>query len=870
MPDSHPVNKDPTTPMPDHGAPAETARAQSLRRVALLISLVSTLLVPLVFVSTNNPWETATTVLMALVGWLSWGLVRRGYTRHVAHLTVFLVLGVAVIAVLAFGSTRTTAGFLFVAAVAGAGSFLGRRALIASVAFSAVALALLAVAEVQGYLRTPDFQVGLKSWVTQACTLVVVALIVYHSRDRAEKATNQLVEELRRRKRTEKKLDRNQERFARIFRTSPSPMIAQSARTGAILDVNPAFERCYGHTREAVLGQSDELLWADPAQRTAYLERLFESRHIELHRCTARRADGSTFEAHISSEMGNDRADKLIITTVNDVSDQARALEELRRSEERFAKAFNFSPLNMTITRLSDGSFMEINGSSNRVQGLEPHELRGRTTLEAGVWITPADRTAFVKKLQSEGRIHNYDTRMRHKNGSVVDARLWAELIELDGEPCILSCSVDMTSEKRREALLLDVARGVTGQTGEDFFPVLTRHMALSLGANMVTMGELRPNLRIKTLSVWREGAHHRNFIFPTEHAPCGQALAEAGLCVHTGQLASRFPLDTPLVEAGYEAYVGQALRDADGTPIGLLNAMWKHPIVLTPELQALMSIFASRANAELLRLKRDREIQRLNETLEQRVRERTADLQKLNAELDSFAYSVSHDLKSPLRAIDGFTRILGERIAGRIGVEEQALFDRVLASTHRMSSLIADMLALARVSQGRLALEAVDLSQMASDILDAELVRQPDRRVRRRIEAGLVVQCDARLARIALENLLGNALKYTRDQPDPLIEFDRHEGTSGEASMLFIRDNGVGFDMAYADKLFKPFQRLHMPSAFEGTGIGLATVRRIIERHGGTIRGSGTPGQGATFVFRLGPAVSAPAGAPGHAAANS
>jgi len=358
----------------------------------------------------------------------------------------------------------------------------------------------------------------------------------------------------------------------------------------------------------------------------------------------------------------------------------------------------------------------------------------------------------------------------------------------------------------------------------------------------------------VRTLSVWRDGAHNPNFTFSLADAPCGHALEQSELCAYTEQLTQRYPQHAGLAQEGFQAYVGQSLRDEKGEPVGVLNALWKHPIELTPELRALMSIFASRANAELLRLQRDREIQRLNETLEQRVLARTADLQKLNAELDSFAYSVSHDLKSPLRTIDGFTRLLDEQLGDRLSSEERGMMHRVLGSTQRMSVLIADLLALARVSQGALTLQPVDLSAMAHDILDQALEKQPERNVERRISPGLHAFCDERLARIALENLLNNALKYSRNQPQAVIELGQTDATSIAPPQLFVRDNGVGFDMAYADKLFKPFQRLHLPSEFEGTGIGLATVRRIVERHGGSVRGEAALGQGALFVFSFGP----------------
>lgn len=846
--------KEPTTPFRDL---SETGRQKAtLQAVALLIGLVATVLTPLVYLSSNNPAEVGSTALVAGIGWLAFALLRRGYTTYIPHLLVYALLTAASLAVLSFGSVRTSGGFLFVAAVAGAGIFLGRRALIGSVLYSVASLGALTLAETRGWLPTPSFVVGTKVWLTHSAVLLVVGMLVYYSRTRTHEAFAQQMEELQRRKRTEQERDRSNERFARIFRTSPSPMLAQSARNGCILDVNPAFERCYGYSRDQVLGHSDHFLWADAEQRATYLERLFAQRHAHEERVTGLRADGSRFEALISSEMGNDPEDRLIITTVADVSAQTQAIEQLRRSEERFAKAFNFSPLKMTITRLRDGMVLEVNQARDPVQGLRRNDLVGKTTLETGGWLSPADRQTFIERIQREGYLSGYETRMRHADGRVIDAKMWAELIEIDGEDCILSCFVNTTEEKRREAQLLSLTRGMAGPSGDALFQALTMHMAQALGADMVTVGELRPDRRVRTLAVWKDGGSSRNFTFALAGAPCGEALDQPELCVFESGLIQRFPLDLALASEGLQAYAGQSLRDEDGSPIGLINALWRQPIQLPDESRALMTIFASRANAELIRLRRDREIQRLNTSLEQRVRERTAELEKLNAELDSFAYTVSHDLKSPLRAIDGFTRLLDEQLAGRLQPEERRLLDRVLASTARMSGLMADLLALARVSQAQLAPQPVDLSAMAHSVLDRALLLYPGRQVERRIAPDLRVVCDPRLARVALENLLDNALKYTRQRSDAVIEMGRVNGSDSAVDLLFIRDNGVGFDMAYADKLFKPFQRLHMPSEFEGTGIGLATVRRILERHGGQIQGHARAGDGATFHFHFGAAA--------------
>ncbi len=257
-------------------------------------------------------------------------------------------------------------------------------------------------------------------------------------------------------------------------------------------------------------------------------------------------------------------------------------------------------------------------------------------------------------------------------------------------------------------------------------------------------------------------------------------------------------------------------------------------------------------------------ELQRYATELEQRVAERTHELEErnqalqrnaaellaANQELDAFAYSVSHDLRAPLRSIDGFSQVLLEDYAGKVDEAGRDSLQRVRAASQRMATLIDDLLKLARVTRAEMRSEAVDLSGMARDIA-AELRRTtPARQVEFAIAPGLKARGDSRLLRVALDNLLRNSWKYTANQARPRIEFGSVEGNGGRAFM--VRDNGAGFDMQYADKLFGVFQRLHSAAEFEGTGVGLATVRRIIIRHGGRIWAEGAVDQGATFYFTL------------------
>jgi signal transduction histidine kinase len=227
-------------------------------------------------------------------------------------------------------------------------------------------------------------------------------------------------------------------------------------------------------------------------------------------------------------------------------------------------------------------------------------------------------------------------------------------------------------------------------------------------------------------------------------------------------------------------------------------------------------------------------------------------DLEEANRELEAFSYSVSHDLRAPLRSIEGFSQILLEDYADKLDEEGEKYLGRVRAASRRMALLIDDLLDLSRVSRRPLRRELVDLSAQAREIT-AELGKsQPDREVEFVIADRLAANGDARLLRLALENLLGNAWKFTSREERARIEF-RSTTLEGRERVYFVRDNGVGFDEAYAGKLFGAFQRLHEPEEFEGTGIGLATVQRIVRRHGGRVWAEGEVGKGATFFFTLG-----------------
>lgn len=284
-------------------------------------------------------------------------------------------------------------------------------------------------------------------------------------------------------------------------------------------------------------------------------------------------------------------------------------------------------------------------------------------------------------------------------------------------------------------------------------------------------------------------------------------------------------------VSDGEERWVAEcceACRDASGRPDRVIGT--------------IQDITERRAAEEAIRS--------LNEELDRRVMERTSQLAAAKKEIESFSYSVSHDLRAPLRHINSYSAILVEEHAHVLPAEARGYLERICSASRRMGDLIDDLLTLTRVGRANMKRVTFDISNMASQVAQMLKEADPDRKAEFVIQQGLTAYGDSALVRLVLENLLGNAMKYAGQQRTARIEFGQ-TGSDRVNPTFFVRDDGVGFDMEYAENMFHPFQRLH-GSEFEGTGIGLATVKRIIERHGGSIRAEGKVNEGATFYFRL------------------
>jgi two-component system sensor histidine kinase/response regulator len=288
---------------------------------------------------------------------------------------------------------------------------------------------------------------------------------------------------------------------------------------------------------------------------------------------------------------------------------------------------------------------------------------------------------------------------------------------------------------------------------------------------------------------------------------------------------------------------LNREIHDQDRSSMGVeIHFNGQRHFITADRLQILNLLLSTYEAA----IQRNQELTRAKNEL----RSANASLETSNKELEAFSYSVSHDLRAPLRAINGFTQIVLSDDSQQLDEPAKEHLLRVQLACERMGQLIDDLLNLSRVSRSEMAREQIDLGDLAKSVLADLRKNDPKRTVKIRIAGELVASADARLMRIALENLLGNAWKFTSRQSDPTIEFAAER--RDDQQVYFVRDNGAGFDMNYAAKLFGAFQRLHSNDDFPGTGIGLATVQRIINRHGGRIWAEAEVGKGATFYFTL------------------
>jgi len=533
-----------------------------------------------------------------------------------------------------------------------------------------------------------------------------------------------------------------------------------------------------------------------------------------------------------------------------DISSQKQAREALRQSEDRFKQIFHASPEAVLISYMNDGRVIDVNQSFENLFGYRLQDIKGKTTVDFGFWKDAEDRPLFLEQIKRTGDLEEAESILITRSGEQLRCQFSAHPIGLDGEECLITVLRDVTERRRIEYIIQMLAQSPSTGDYESFLGSMVQNLTIAYGVQFAFIGQLLADKRqVQVRAVWAGNELAENFIYDLQGTPC-QDVLNLEMELIAKDAWRLYPDDVMLKDMGVESYYGVPLIASDDRLLGLIVVMDVKSMEMQPWIKSVLAMFGARVAAEMERQDDQEELEVHRHHLEDLVNIRTAEIQALNHELESFSYSVSHDLRAPLRSISGFSQALMEDYAGKLDEEGQNYLERVRNGAIKMSTLIDDLLELSRVSRREMKRQRVDITAIAYDVIKELQEHEPERVVAITIQKGLELSGDPKLLGVVMINLIGNAWKYTSKRDGAHIEIGMH--TEDSIPVFFVRDNGIGFDMQYAKKLFGAFQRLHNVAEYEGTGIGLATVQRVINRHGGRVWAQSIPDKGAAFYFTI------------------
>jgi PAS domain S-box-containing protein len=565
---------------------------------------------------------------------------------------------------------------------------------------------------------------------------------------------------------------------------------------------------------------------------------------------------------------------------VNEELEIEIARRKLVAEDLKYANAYNRSlieaSLDPLLTISAEGKITDINLATEKVTGLSREKIIG--TDFSGYFTEPDKARAGYRKAFSAGSVIDYPLEIRHRTGLITPV-LYNAAVYRDESGSVIgvfAAARDISERIDAENRLFRLNRvySILSKINEAIVRVddpseLYRQVcriAVEYGLFRMAWIGLKDHetLKINPVASFgdRDGYLDGICIIATDvpegRGPTGRAVYEGkfSICSDFENDPDMLPWRDKARLHGYRSSAAFPLR-VSGEVIGAFTIYSHVPEFFTDEEIYLLSSLADdisfaidAMNNEKKRLEAEEALRTLNEELERRIFVRTADLEFANKELESFSYSVSHDLRAPLRHISGFIELLQKRLAGNIDEASLHYTNVISAASKKMGTLIDNLLVFSRIGRSEIQLKEVDLDDLTSAAISEVMAGEKERRIDWKVGKMPLVNVDASMFSLALVNLVSNAVKFTRTRPVAKIEIGCDD-KDGE-HVCFIRDNGVGFDMKYSDKLFGVFQRLHSLDEFEGTGIGLANVQRIIARHGGRIWADGKAGDGATFYFSI------------------
>jgi len=592
-------------------------------------------------------------------------------------------------------------------------------------------------------------------------------------------------------------------------------------KKGNLLTWNSGAQRLKGYRSEEIIGKHFSVFYSEEdrtAGRPEEALRMAATKGQAVAEGWRIRKDGSRFWAEVVITSLLDKNGNLrgFSKVTHDTTERKQLAQELTASEEKFHRVFTIAPIAMTISTLDEGRFVDINEVGERQSGYPRDEVIGRTAEQFNIWSDISERTQVIAELLQNGEVRDREMLMKDKAGHHFWGLFSAVLIEIKGEKHLLSLVSDITERKRAEE---------TVKSSESRYRRLfeaAKDGILILDVDTSQINDVNPYL-LELLGYQREEVVNKK-------------LWDIGAFADVRASKASF---AELQQQEYVHYEDLPLSTKDGRLISVEFVSNVYEVEGSKVIQCNIRDITERKHAQ-------EEIKRLNAELAARAKE----LEVANEDLKAFNHTVAHDLRQPLNVLALYCQSMKMLCQDQLSEDCQGYVQNAFDTTLRMNHLIETLLKFSHVGQVASSFEAVDLSEMAHEVAQELKQPQPERRVDFRIRERMVAHGDANLLRAVLDNLFGNAWKYTGTREQASIEFGTKDING--VPTYFVCDNGTGFDMEHADKLFTPFERLPDTEKISGFGIGLATVERIIRRHGGKVWAEGVPDQGACFYFTL------------------